>query len=87
MSVSAWDVFAASAAPPPPAADPQRRATQAVLGNQAGRAWLAARLAHEQARPAWQPGMTIDAVAFAEGRRAMLRDLLAEITIHPQETA
>lgn len=64
-------------------AEARRAATVAALGHPAGRAWLADRLAEETARPSYSPGATFDLVAYREGRKAILRDLAADLAPQP----
>jgi hypothetical protein len=87
VTFNPYDTFAtpASAAPPGGAErDPRRTSTLAALNTPAGRAWIQARLTEELARPSYVPGTSHDHAAYAEGRKAVLREIAAELFNPPQ---
>lgn len=51
----------------------------AALGHQAGRRWLERMLEEEARRPSYVPGDSFDATAWREGRKAILRETLAQL--------
>lgn len=69
--------------PEPAAPDPQREAERALLvlalGTPAGQQWLQRRLSRELSQPSYLPGDEAAAVAYREGRKAMLQDLAREL--------
>jgi len=68
----------------------QRQARQhalvAALGHPAGRAWLDAMLAEEYRRPSYMIGDSFDAVAYRQGRVAVLRELAEDLHRATQPT-
>ncbi|MBR0651349.1 hypothetical protein GXW78_16875 [Roseomonas terrae] len=61
-------------------------AVHAALSHPAGRAWLNAMLAEAYARPSYAPGDTFDAVAYREGRTAVLREIAQDLHAADQPT-
>lgn len=55
--------------------------TRAVFGSPHGAAWLAQRLAQDQAQPSYRPGDSFDQVAWHEGRKAVIRDIEAMLKL------
>jgi hypothetical protein len=82
----AWDPFmrpgpmAAITTRLPPERDSEREATRQLFGGGAGAAWLRARIQREESQPSYLPGVSFDQVAYAEGRKAMLREILNDTT-------
>jgi hypothetical protein len=81
-----WNVFDAPAPLPArvrEAAEGQRQAqldlTRAAFGSGAGAAWLKARTAREMAQPSYVPGTSHDQAAYAEGRKAVFREIETEL--------
>ena len=87
MTFNPYETFAPAAREAEPASDRERRraSTLAALNTPAGRAWMQARLTEELARPSYVPGTTHDQAAYAEGRKAVLREIAAEL-FHPPQT-
>ena len=86
---AAFNPYDAFTGGPPPAGqigdrEQRRAATLSALNHPAGRQWLQARLAEETARPSYIPGTPHDQAAYAEGRKAMLREIAAELFQAPQ---
>lgn len=79
-----WNVFAREPAAPDPTAKDSPRADrlerlQAALGGQAQRAALAELLREEESRRIYAPGVPADYLAHCEGRKEVLRDLIADL--------
>jgi hypothetical protein len=85
-----WNVFARGVVPPPAAEDrfaaAERRAElKAALGGAAQREQLRRLLRDEEGRAVYAAGVTADHLAYHEGRKDVLRQLLRDLSHYETE--
>jgi hypothetical protein len=66
-------------AAPDAAEDRRISGARAAFATPAAKAWLRARYLEEVTRPSFSPGMDFETVAWREGRKAILRELVNDV--------